>query len=127
MLKRPSWATCLVLLAFSWACGGTQTDDATVDPATRVSFQKEVLPMLQTHCTGCHGGGSFLPLGSYRELVQVREGVRTVVPGSPDASQIVQVIEEARMPKTVQGFHPRLKERMLSLLRLWVAQGAKDN
>ena len=86
-----------------------------------------LMPMLQQHCTGCHGGGSFLPLGSYPELMQEREGVRTVVPGSPDASQIVRVIEEAHMPRTVQGFHPRLKERMLGLLRLWIARGARDN
>ena len=92
-----------------------------------MSFQKDVKPILDMHCVGCHGGGSFLPLGGYQELMQEREGVRNVVPGSPDASQIVQVVEESRMPKMVQGFHRPTRERVVKVLRLWIAQGAKNN
>ncbi len=32
------------------------TSTPTIDPATVVSFSKDVLPILQSYCINCHGG-----------------------------------------------------------------------
>lgn len=127
MVKELFRAACLSSLLVIPACGGQQADVAP-EPVIQVSFAKEVMPILEAHCTRCHEVGSDLSLDSYQALMAVREGVRVVVPGSPDASQIVKVIEEARMPKMlVHGIHRPTLDRELGLLRLWIAQGAKDN
>jgi hypothetical protein len=127
VVKELFRAACLSSLLVISACGGQQADVAP-EPVTQVSFAKDVRPILEAHCTRCHEVGSDLSLDSYQALMAVREGVRVVVPGSPDASQMVKVIEEARMPKSlVHEIHRPTLERELGLLRLWIAQGARDN
>jgi hypothetical protein len=120
----------LLLLAALQACGGSQGDTA-VAPSDQVSFAKDVLPIFQKNCVSCHSGSKTLSedlsLDSYRALMVGKSGVPIVIPGNPDRSEVVKVIEEARMPKIVEGFHRPLLTRETSILRQWIAQGAKDN
>ncbi|MDB4500831.1 hypothetical protein N9224_01490, partial [Akkermansiaceae bacterium] len=98
-----------------------------------INFSQDIRPILNTHCTGCHGGVkkngevSFL----YREQVIAngKSGKPTVVPGDPEASKMmVRILSDdpdELMPQPDHG--PRLNEREVSLIRRWIQEGAKWN
>jgi WD40 repeat protein len=97
-----------------------------------VSYYKEVRPLFQLHCQGCHQPAK--PLGGYVMTGHAdlfKEGDRElpgVVPGQPDKSFLLQQIttssgKHAAMPK---GKDP-LPDKDVELVRRWIAEGAKDD
>ncbi len=95
----------------------------------QVSFSHDIRPILNQNCVLCHGGVrqkngvSFI----FREdaLGVGKSGRRTIVPGKPDASELIARITskdpEARMP-----YHaPPLSPGQVALLRRWIKEGAK--
>lgn len=106
------------------------------DPATVVSFSKDIQPLLNRtsgNCNGCHGalatsGFSTLTHTSMRAGGQVG-GARTVVPGKPCESTLylklgVAPPYGARMPYTGP---PYFSAADLAIVRDWIAEGALDN
>jgi len=94
-----------------------------------VEFSRDIQPILNQNCVACHGGVrqkngvSFI----FREeaLGRGKSGRRTIVPGDPDASELIARVTstdpEVRMP-----YHgPPLQPRQIALLRQWIKQGAK--
>jgi Protein of unknown function (DUF1549)/Protein of unknown function (DUF1553)/Planctomycete cytochrome C len=94
-----------------------------------VEFSRDIQPILNQNCVGCHGGVrqkngvSFI----FREeaLGVGKSGHRTIVPGNPDASEFMARLTtadpEARMP-----YHaPPLPPQQIALLRRWIKEGAK--
>ena len=94
-----------------------------------VHFSRDIRPILNQNCVPCHGGVrqkngvSFI----FREdaLGVGKSGRRTIVPGQPDASELIARLTstdpEARMP-----YHgPRLPPQQIALLRQWIKEGAK--
>lgn len=101
-------------------------------PAPRqVSFQKEVKPILQANCQGCHqpakrGGG--YDMTAFKNLLEAGEsGDAAIVPGKPDQSQLVLQITpldgKAEMPKNGKPLHAQ----EIATIRLWIEQGAVDD
>jgi hypothetical protein len=94
-----------------------------------VSFNEQIRPLLNKHCTSCHGGVkraadiSFV----YSETVLPPDGW-IVEPGDPDSSSLIDRIttadRELRMPPPDEHPEP-LPERDVELLRRWIEQGAK--
>ena len=89
------------------------------------SFDRDIRPILRASCTHCHGeeaeiaGGVDLRL--HRFMLQTGDsGQPVIVPGKPDASRLIQVIESGEMP---QEGRPVPSEQ-IALLRRWVATGA---
>ena len=95
----------------------------------QVSFRRDIRPILNQNCVLCHGGVrqkngvSFI----FREeaLGVGKSGRPTVVPGKPDASELIARVTstdpEARMP-----YHaPPLSPEQIRLLRRWIKEGAK--
>jgi WD40 repeat protein len=100
-------------------------------PAEEISFHRDVRPLFQAHCQGCHQpskrGGEYV-MTSFEQLLQPGESAEpAIVPGDPDASYLIDQITptdgEALMPK---GKEP-LSEEEIALIRTWIAQGAKDD
>ncbi len=97
-----------------------------------VSYYKEVRPILQQHCQGCHqpakaGGG--LIMTSHAELMKKGDTeVPGVVPGQPDKSFLLQQItpQGGKPPAMPRGQEP-LTDREVSLIRTWIGQGAKND
>src|SRR5579859_2275088 len=98
-------------------------------PREQVSFSRDIRPILNQNCVLCHGGVrqkngvSFI----FREeaLGVGKSGRRTIVPGKPDASELIARVTstdpEARMP-----YHaPPLSPQQIALLRRWIKEGAK--
>src|SRR5690242_19417629 len=98
-------------------------------PERRVDFNRDICPMLNQSCAACHGGVrqkngvSFV----YREeaLGRGKSGRPTIVPGHPEASELIARVistdREARMP-----YHaPPLPREQIALLRQWIKEGAQ--
>jgi hypothetical protein len=96
-----------------------------------VSYQQDVLPILEANCHGCHGpadAGGGLEMTTFANLLGGGEsGTPAVVPGDPDASYLIQQIAprrgQARMPKD----QPPLAAAEVALIRRWIEQGAIDD
>jgi hypothetical protein len=96
---------------------------AAVCPAG-VDFEKEVQPVLEKNCVGCHN--EEMRMGSLRldtragALAGGRSG-QGVIPGEPERSRIYEMIsgDKPRMPPT-----GALPKETVELLKRWIAEGA---
>jgi len=103
-----------------------------VAPAhAEVDFAHDVRPILNSHCTACHGGvkeaGEVSFIYRDKALGKGKSGKPAIVPGDPDASEaIVRVLSsdpDEVMPKPEHG--PRLADKEIDTLRQWIKEGAK--
>ncbi len=107
---------------------------AAADPVPAgkpVSFVKDVRPLFQQHCLGCHQparpqGGYVMT--DYAALLKAGEsGEQAVVPGKPDESYLIAQITahdgKAEMPKGRDA----LKAVDVELVARWVKAGAADD
>ncbi|MBI3412337.1 MAG: PD40 domain-containing protein [Planctomycetes bacterium] len=97
-----------------------------------VSYYKDVRPILQQHCQGCHqpakAQGGFVMTG-FSELFKKSDKDNTgIVAGQPDKSEIVHQItsQSGKPPAMPRGKDP-LSDREVRLITRWIAQGAKDD
>ncbi|GAA4432119.1 c-type cytochrome domain-containing protein [Bremerella cremea] len=119
----------LVLLV---ACPAIATaEDAAADQAGQVSYYRDVRPVLQANCQGCHQpakrGGDYL-MTDHKSLMTAGEsGSTSVVAGDPAASYLIDLITpvdgKAKMPK---GKTP-LSETDRKTILNWILQGAQDD
>src|SRR5215831_7268458 len=99
--------------------------------AGQVSYYRDVRPILQANCQGCHqpakSKGGYVMTDFKRLLAGGDSEGAAIVPGQPDKSAILKMITpqdgEVRMPK---GKTP-LMESEVTLLRTWIEQGAEDD
>ena len=101
--------------------------------AEPIDFSRDIRPILNANCTGCHGGVkkngnvSFL----YREQViaKGKSGKPTVVAGDSAASEMIARITTSDvddiMPPSDHG--APLKEKEIALIKQWIDEGAKWN
>ena len=99
----------------------------TVHGAERLlTFEKDVRPLLKTHCTHCHGeeakpkGGVDLRLRRFMDL-KIDDEKHVIVAGQPAQSELVRLIKSGEMPKKGKP----MSEADLAIIEQWIAQGAK--
>jgi uncharacterized protein DUF1549/uncharacterized protein DUF1553/cytochrome c len=99
----------------------------TVRGAERMlTFEKDVRPILKTHCTHCHGeeekpeGGVDLRLRRFMDL-KLDGGAQVIMPGQPAQSELMRLIKSGEMPKKGK----QVSEAELAIIEKWIAQGAK--
>ncbi len=91
-----------------------------------LTFEKDVRPLLKAHCTLCHGeeekpkAGVDLRLRRFMDA-SLESGATLLVPGDPEASELVRIIARGEMPKKGKP----MPEAELAVIRQWIAQGAK--
>ncbi|NQV24292.1 MAG: DUF1553 domain-containing protein [Rhodopirellula sp.] len=91
---------------------------------SRVTFERDVVPVLKAHCLKCHGGGKReAELDVRRRFLLLRGGDSgpAIVTGKPKQSLLIEMIEEGLMPPEGE---PRLRDEELAVLRKWIATGA---
>src|SRR5690606_29807221 len=125
-------ATVMALLLLSGAVLTTgqvlAADEKPADkPAPPVSFYRQVRPILQRNCTGCHQpakDGGKLVLTSYEGLKQGGENGAGFEAGKPDESNLLIYIsgEEPEMPRNADP----LKTKEVDLISRWITEGATD-
>ena len=112
----------------------TQADDETdkAEPTSRkVSYDKDIRPIFQAHCQGCHqpakkGGGYVMT--DFSLLLKGGESEEAaIVANKPDESNLISLISKtdgaAEMP---QGKKP-LADSEIDLIRQWITQGAEND
>jgi WD40 repeat protein len=93
-----------------------------------VSFYRQVRPVLQRHCSGCHQqakqGGQLL-LTSYADFLKGGENGAGFMPGKPDESLVLDYIsgENPEMPRNAEP----LASTQVALIARWIKEGAKDD
>ena len=126
-MSRPGWLILLIPFALAAAPAGG-------DGPRKVTFNRDVRPILSDRCYACHGPdknqrktnvrfdreqGAFLPLAG---------GGQAIVRGKPEESVLLQRVTSSdpvfRMPPAYAGRDP-LSNAEIETLRLWIAQGAE--
>lgn len=100
-----------------------------------VSYKKDVSPIIHDYCLSCHqpGGKGFeksgLDMRTYSSLMKGTKYGSVIKPGDSFTSILIQVVDgrvhdSIKMPYGMAG---GLSKDKISVLKKWVAQGAKDN
>src|SRR5271156_2835417 len=102
------------------------------EQAGRVSFNRDIRPIMSDTCFRCHGPDKSSRMANMRldiraeALKPLRDGAVPIAPGDPEHSAIVQRVfaptPARRMPP--QYAHKDLTESQKDLIRRWVAEGA---
>lgn len=107
------------------------TADET-EPADKIDFARQVLPILSNHCYLCHGpdqdSKDAKAAGFRLDLREEAVDFEMIIPGDPDASPLIDVLTTTkasrRMPPLDSG-KPQLKPEQVETLRQWIAEGAE--
>ncbi|MFM8273832.1 MAG: PSD1 and planctomycete cytochrome C domain-containing protein [Gemmata sp.] len=101
------------------------TASAGAEPAAAATFERDVLPILSSHCLPCHGGihqRGGLDLRTAASALAGGESGKVIVPGDPKASELLKAVEAGAMPKGPIKVSAADKE----VIRAWIAGGAKS-
>jgi len=106
-------------------------DKKQAAPAGPISFFRDVRPIFQASCHGCHQPAKAmgeLVMTSYAGLLKGGESEQpAIVPGQPDKGNLLEQIT----PKDGKAVMPKekdpLSEFQIKLIRQWIAEGAKDD
>ncbi|QJX01036.1 PSD1 and planctomycete cytochrome C domain-containing protein [Frigoriglobus tundricola] len=111
----------LAFLVLVPAAGGAQP------LPTKIDFNRDVRPILSNNCYSCHGPDEKVRKAKLR--LDTREGAlaASVVPGNPDASELVARLtatpdDASVMPPAKTG--KKLSPRDVDVLKQWVKEGA---
>jgi uncharacterized membrane protein len=126
-----------------WIAGGLQRGDPAVAPAPvaaaplrprpgeKVRYP-HVAPILATRCAKCHAADGLMGpapegfvLTSHRSTLAAIDRAR-VVPGHPEASELVRRIRGQARPRMPLDGPPFLSPEETRLIEDWIAQGAAD-
>jgi WD40 repeat protein/mono/diheme cytochrome c family protein len=99
--------------------------------ADDVSFMKQVQPILNQSCIACHKPEKKkgkLDLTTYASLMAGGSEGKTVVPGKPGESALIeQIIPHGKEPPAMPEKGEKLSDASVGVLRRWVEQGAKND
>jgi len=131
-LRRAFVFAAAVLAPFAgYALAGPPAKSEEPDPHAPVSYWKQVRPIFQANCQGCHqpakNKGGYVMTDFTRLLAGGDSGDLAIVPGQPDAGTLLHAITpqdgEADMPKDKAPLQPDDR----ALIAKWIAEGARDD
>lgn len=101
--------------------------------AHALDFNRDVRPVLAQQCFTCHGMDDHGRKGRLRLDLQAsaygsgKSGEIAIVPGKPDASEVVKRILSADEDEVMPPPHTKkvLSDKEKNILRQWIAEGAK--
>ena len=125
-----------LLMAFSFVLFSISADaqreriqtDTGIRPS--VSFELEVLPLLDKRCNRCHEPNESRSGFDLTRVDTIQRGGDElgagIVPGNPDSSPLIHVLTDKAEPAMPSEGGP-LSETEINLLRRWIQEGAKDD
>jgi mono/diheme cytochrome c family protein len=125
------------ILAIVWFCGSqcrpfwaaAYEDPAGKKESVPVSYFKEIRPLLQRQCQGCHQPASKqadLVLTSYEAFKTGGHSGPVWVAGQPDQSLVMAHLKGDKQPRMPLGGEPLTPEQ-IDLFRRWIAEGSRDD
>ena len=107
----------IFLLAFGRALAGSEVRSV-------ITFERDVRPILKTHCFPCHGEGEKLKGGVdlrlRRFMLTNSESGTVVVPGKPLESLLLKLVASGEMPKSEK----KLTQDQVRRISRWIEEGA---
>lgn len=96
----------------------------------KISFEKEVFPIIRSNCLPCHlaenENPSGLALDNYETLMKGGEHGNTVVPGKPKESNLyLKLLPNPPFGKQMARNKKKLSEEEIQVIYEWIEQGAK--
>ena len=123
----------VILISPTFAAVAQQKNDSEKksESGQPVSFYKDIRPIFQMHCYGCHQGakqgGQYVMTDFAKLLAGGETGSRAVVPGDVENSYLYELIVpedgEAEMPRDASP----LKQKEIQLIERWIREGAKND
>jgi mono/diheme cytochrome c family protein len=96
--------------------------------AGKVSYQKDVAPIIADHCLKCHGEEkqkSGLRLDQRALMLKGGDsGLATLVPGKPEKSFLIEVVSDSDHEIAMPPKGERLTPSQINTLKIWIAEGA---
>jgi hypothetical protein len=94
----------------------------------RVSYGRDIRPILADHCFQCHGPDAAareaeLRLDLRADAIAERDAYHVIAPGDAGASELLRRIQDDEDPMP-PAEHARLGRREVELLRRWIVEGA---
>jgi WD40 repeat protein len=134
-MRRSRLIFVFALIASLSASAGVRADDAkpAADKAlAKVSFYRDVRPIFQDRCQGCHQPAKSLGGLAMTGYAAIKKGGDSgsagFVPGKPDESELLsQVLPAGDAPPAMPKGGPALKPDQTDLIRRWIAEGAADD
>lgn len=120
------WATLLALVAFLIPLSMVSQQGGK----KKISFEKEVFPILKSNCLPCHlaenENPSGLALDNYETLMKGGNHGNTVVPGKPKESNFyLKLLPNPPFGKQMARNKKKLTEEEVKVIYDWIEQGAK--
>ena len=127
MSRTTPWASLLLACVLVPAVSAADP----VKPVDAVSYYKQVRPILQAHCQGCHqpakARGDYVMTTFDKLLAGGESGHKAIVPKDLAKSHLIELITpkdgKAAMP---EGKKP-LAEGDIDIIKRWIVQGAADD
>ena len=122
-----------MFLAAMIVCHGSQFAERAANAAERVTFNRDIRPILSDNCFRCHGPDEKQRQAGLRldvpDLARkpAESGATAIVPGRLDESELIRRITSSdadrHMPPT--NFGKTLTAAQIELLKRWIADGAE--
>src|SRR6185312_4088178 len=130
----PRWRAVPLVVAWLALVATTSLPEQVraAEPVAEISFNRDIRPILSDHCFQCHGPDAAqrkaeLRLDTEAGALADLGGRQAIVPGDPQASELVRRITAAdpdeRMPPA--DFKRPLSADEIATLEKWIAAGAK--
>ncbi|MFM8805407.1 MAG: c-type cytochrome domain-containing protein, partial [Planctomycetia bacterium] len=118
------WLTALPLTALPLA--------AAAETPPPVSYHKQIRPLFQAHCQGCHqpakAEGGFVMTDVGRMQAAGDSGAPGIVPGKPEESHLLaQIVPDAAGQAEMPKGGKSLAAADIDLVKRWIAAGAQDD
>jgi cytochrome c553 len=99
---------------------------AAEPPGRKISFEKDVRPILANVCWDCHGGDTQeagLRLDRKDLALQGGDGGRVIIPGNSAESRLIEFVAGLNPDKIMPPDGDRLSDAEVEILRAWIDQG----
>ncbi len=134
-ILNSNWFRCMALglgiaSGIVWPALLVQADEPTEKKTSPVSYYRDIRPIFQANCHGCHqpakAKGRYV-MTSFASLLSGSGEHPVIVPHQPDQSELVEMITpidgESEMPKKGDPLNPA----QIDLIRAWIGEGAVDD
>lgn len=128
-MRTRLWVVFICMLTLSSRLEAAQDQNPAAESRAKVSYFREIRPVLQRQCQGCHQPASKqaeLLLTSYEGFRSGGKSGLSFVAGKPDQSLVVAYLKGDRQPRMPLGGEP-LSPEQIDLFRRWIAEGGADD
>ncbi|HXG49312.1 MAG TPA: c-type cytochrome domain-containing protein [Methylomirabilota bacterium] len=125
---RPCWGVSVFLLALGSGLAGLARATESTEGSARVSFTREIAPLLAQECLSCHNpekakGG--YRLDTFDAMMKAGDsGQPPIVPGAPGRSRLFALVTTTEVEDRMPQKDDPLTATEVALLRRWINEGA---